>query len=76
MLRKPTLGLFAAALSSATALIPSAASAHGMHFHGFHGGFGFHRASTAVRLSWSAATMTTACAAGSSTLAGARGCAS
>ncbi len=43
MLRKLTLGLFAAASLSATALIPSAASAHGMHFHGFHGGFGFHR---------------------------------
>jgi hypothetical protein len=42
MIRKLTLGLLAAASLGATALIPSAASAHGFHGWGWHGGFGHH----------------------------------
>ncbi|WP_371423297.1 hypothetical protein [Tardiphaga sp.] len=40
MLRKMTLGLIAAASLGAAALAPSAASAHGWHIGGWHGGWG------------------------------------
>ncbi len=39
MIRKVTLALLAAVALGATALMPSAASAHGW---GWHGGFGYH----------------------------------
>jgi len=42
MMRKTTLGLLAAAALGMTALLPSAASAHGFHgWHHHHGFFGF-----------------------------------
>ena len=41
MIRKVTLALLAAACLGATALMPSAASAHGFGW-GWHGGFGHH----------------------------------
>ncbi|SFL55198.1 hypothetical protein SAMN03159423_2424 [Bradyrhizobium sp. NFR13] len=40
MFRKVTLGLIAAASLGAAALTPSAASAHGWHIGGWHGGWG------------------------------------
>ena len=40
MFRKVTLGLIAAASLGAAALAPSAASAHGWHIGGWHGGWG------------------------------------
>ncbi len=42
MIRQLTLAVLAAASISAVALIPSAASAHGFHGWGWHGGFGHH----------------------------------
>jgi hypothetical protein len=42
MLRKVTVGLIAAASLGAAALAPSAASAHGLHLGGWHGGYGYH----------------------------------
>jgi len=42
MLRKITVGLIAAASLGAAALAPSAASAHGLHLGGWHGGYGYH----------------------------------
>lgn len=42
MLRKVTLGLIAAASLGTAALAPNTASAHGLHFGGWHGGYGYH----------------------------------
>jgi len=41
MTRKLALGLAAATALTIAALAPTAASAHGWHHHGWHGGYGF-----------------------------------
>jgi hypothetical protein len=41
MTRKLALGLAAATALTIAALAPNAASAHGWHHHGWHGGYGF-----------------------------------